>query len=316
MGGHVNGARFKDREAELEWLLSHPVHLGIDPALKALQDFAAARAAGLPPRNRRPYFVALGVIVVVAACVAGAIAFVHRADRPPQKPTVAAAAPTTTAQVDAAVGWAGRELSHEASVLADPESRAALVAVGFGDVVTGPARADYVVATPALRNAARTSATLKKVLTSSVPIALFGTGTQQVVVRQTPVGSRRPLNAADAAARRTADRRLLVDRGIDVTGAARTVLAAGGLDIRAAAVLNLMASSAHIDILRINVSGAEHAAGLPARSIDIRTDNEVAVQAILVSLPQPFAPSTNVRQPNASDHIVWPIDLNPPTSIQ
>jgi hypothetical protein len=317
-----------DRDAELEWLLSNPVHLGVDPALKALQDFAAARAAGPPPRARRPYLLAIGALLIAGCLVVGAITFVNRSHRRSHERPIPAA--QTSAQVAAASRWAARELTHRARILADSRSRAILVAEGFGNVIVGPstgggaqpARAelsfDYVLATPAMRAAARSNAAIARALNSSAPIAVFGTATQQVVVRQVRAGSiqRAQSNRANTAIRRSADRQLLANPAIHVHGAARAVLQTGDLDFRAATVLALMADSAHVAILSINVSEPEHAAGLPARSMDVRTDADEAVEAVLAGLPPSYAPATNIRQPNGANHLVWPIDLNLPAILK
>ena len=266
-----------DRDAELEWLLNNPVHLGIDPALKALQDFSAARAAGPPRRTRRPYLLAFGAVLVAILLVVGAVAFVNRSHRSSHDRAITGA--PTSAQVDTASGWAARELTHHARILADSKSRAVLVADGFDNVIAGTANAggaelsfDYVLATPALRTSARSNGAVARALHSSVPIAVFGTGKQQVIVRQVHSGSihRVQTSRASVAIRRSAGRQLLANPALHVVGAARTVLQTGGLDFRAATVLAVMAGSAHVSILSINVSQPEHAAGLPARSMDVR----------------------------------------------
>ncbi len=315
-----------DRDAELEWLLKNPVHLGIDPALKALQDFAAASAAGPAHRTRRHYLVALGAVAVAIGLVVGAVAFVKSHHTSHDR---AITARPTSAQVAAASRWAARELAHRAPILADSKARAVLAAKGFANVV-GSATAggtkgggatlsfDYVLATPALRTAARSDRAVARALNSSVPIAVFGGGKQQVVVRQVRSGSihRAQSSRASAAIRRSAGRQLLANPALHAVGAARTVLRSGDLDFRAATVLALMAGSAHVSILSIDVSLPEHAAGLPARSMDVRTDAEAAVEAILAGLPPSYAPSADIRRPNGADHLVWPIDLDLPTILK
>jgi hypothetical protein len=252
----------------------------------------------------------------------------HVTHSPPESAQVVAGANPT--EVNAAAAWAGRELSRDAKIIADPAIRAALTADRFVHIQTptatsaGGARAqvaptfDYVVSTAALRATARSGNAVDRALKSSLPIAVFGSGANQVVVRQVStrsgaesVGRR----TAERQARRTAERQLLTNPAIHAHAAARIALQAGLLDLRAATVLVLMANSSHVDIVSVNADEPEQAAGLPARSVDVWTDAAPAVQAMLSNLPPSYQPSGDTRLPNGTHRMVWPIDPEPPTGL-
>jgi hypothetical protein len=220
--------------------------------------------------------------------------------------------------------------SSENAQVVDPVMRAALTADRFVHIQTsaatpaGSARAqdvptfDYVVSTAALRATARSGDPVDRALNSSLPIAVFGSGAHQVVVRQVST-----MSAADIASRRTADRQtrrnaerqLLANPAIQARGAARTALQAGELDLRAATVLALMANSSHVNIVSVNTDEPEQAAGLPARTVDVRTNAAPAVQAMLSNLPSSYQPSTDTPLPNGTHRMVWPIDPEPPAVL-
>jgi hypothetical protein len=335
-------------EAELKRLLRDSVALE-----KLLRDSMAVRAGATPtaPRpaesrpsagRRRRVLLAAGAAAVATGLIVNTVALVHLSLRSPKHAHVAAAPGTSGApgtpgtsgtsaavEINAAAAWAGRELSHDAQIVADPGMTAALTARGFAHIQTvsagsaGTSRTvaltfDYVASTAALRADAASGNAVERALNSSLPVAAFGSGARQVILQQVSsdataeIASRR---SDDERNRRTAEQQLLANSAIHVSGAARTALQGGALDLRAATVLALMANTSHVDLLSVNVDGPEQAAGLPARSIDVRTDAASAVQAMLSNLPPSYAPSADTRLPNGTDRIVWPLDPEPPTVL-
>ena len=94
------------------------------------------------------------------------------------------------------------------------------------------------------------------------------------------------------------------------------MLAAGGLDLRPATVLALLANSSTVELDAITVDPAEQAAGLPARAIEIRTDNATAAQAVISNLPVAYKPTGDTLLPDGAEGLVWPITPIPPSATQ
>jgi hypothetical protein len=240
-------------------------------------------------------------------------------------PSVKVGAAANPAEIVAAVSWAGRELPHDAKIFADPTVRAELAADGFTHAQTpvpsSSAAAltfDYAVSTPALRNMAHTGNPIDRALRRSLPIAVFSSGAREVVVRQVSSASSAAIAArrsTDSETRRTAERQLLTNPAIRARGPARTALQAGQLDLRAATILALMANSSHVEIISVNIDQAERAAGLPARSVDVRTDAAATVQAMLNNLPPLYEPIADTLLPNGAHRMIWSIAPEPPPAL-
>jgi hypothetical protein len=176
----------------------------------------------------------------------------------------------------AAEKWLVANVASEARVTADSIVTSDLMRAGFrrppvayvqidvgGIPQAGSWRDfDYLVSTPSTRFDSTILPELERALTSSVVVAVFGTGPDRVEVRQIlPRGTDHidVRRSADARARQRAETALLHNRRVQVDLLAGRVLEAGGLDLRAATVLALMA---HQALLRINAidSGGGHGA--------------------------------------------------------
>ncbi|MEP7179231.1 MAG: hypothetical protein ABI775_09105 [Pseudonocardiales bacterium] len=241
-------------------------------------------------------------------------------------PAAAPAAPAAPApELTAAASWARRVLSPSFHIIADPAVRTALKAAGFTNFTT-LARTpnsrgqsfDFVVSSPTMRAMARTDGELNRALNSSAPVAAFGSGARQVVIRQatdlslaTVISRRR----ADKDTRIVAERQLLTNPAVHASVEAQAALRAGDLDLRAATVLTVLAGSSHVNVLAVNVDNSERAAGLPARSIDVRTDAPGSASAILSSLPSAFAPSKIIQLANDTNRLSWLIVAVPPVGL-
>jgi hypothetical protein len=291
--------------------------------------FAVRAAPGLSsPRIPTRVGVALVSVLIAVNTVALAVHLGHRSTSDNSPAVAAAVAPDPT--VTAAAAWVVRELPHDARIIADRRLAAALTRDRFTAIRTpsvinsGPAGGrialtfDYAVSTAALRATAGPGSGVDRVLTSSVPIAMFGSGSGVVLVRQASTADAADLaasRAADLQKRRAGERQLLANPAIHAGTAARTALHAGRLDLRAATVLALMANSSHVDLLSVNIDRPEQLVGLPARSIDVRTDAESAVEAMLSNLPPSYRPTSDSRLPGGAHRMVWPIVLEPPTGL-
>lgn len=312
--------RLLDESAAVEAMLLDTV-AGRKPPTTAVPGNVGSAATAQPKTRRRARFV--GAVLVVVLVVVNAVALTRL--NHDSKPTAEiGAAPRTPTVIAAALSWVGRELSRNAKFVADPAVRARLVADRFTHVQTpaGSSGAafgfDYVISTAALRLTAAAAVPVRRALETSLPIAVFGSGADQVVVRQVLSVSKKDIaerRSADQQIRRTAEQQLLVNPAIRASGAARAALQTGQLDLRAATVLALIANSSHLVIISVNVDKAEQAAGLPARSVDIQTDAPDNVQAMLANLPPSYQPSKNTRLPNGTHRMAWSIDPEPPPAL-
>jgi hypothetical protein len=300
---------------------------------RRLAEITSGLRAPSTARSRRGRVLA--GLVLVAALIAGviiALITTRGSDtRPTPRQPAAVPAPAPSAPADPAIAWIVRELATDSRFVADPVTVSSLRARKFGDLIAvdgartipSASRAalqfDYVVATASLRASAAANAPLRSALAGSVPIAVFGSGTSEVVVRQVSALTGRALIVArtgDAESRRTGERQLLRNRALHVSPAARAVLEAGGLDLRPATVLALLANSSTVDLVKITVDAPERSAGLSARTIEIRTDDATAAQAVISNLPVAYKPTSDTMLPDGAEQLVWPITPIPPNATK
>jgi hypothetical protein len=173
---------------------------------------------------------------------------------------------------------------------------------------------DYLVSTPTARFDSTILPPLKQALTSSIAVAIFGSGSHRVEVRQIlprgidGVDVRR---SADGQARQRAESALLHNRRVQVDLAAVRVLEAGGLDLRAATVLALLADQALVQVNAIDSDPAETAAGLPARTVEITVTQPTLVADTVRSLPTDYRPKLVSKLGPTRSQLVWPIAVAP-----
>jgi hypothetical protein len=250
----------------------------------------------------------------VALSIAALVHFANRTDAadrstPPPRAVPAvqpAALPGPSAQ---AAAWVVRELPSSAPVLADAGVSRVLARHGFPPVATD-AIAAFVVSTPALRAAAQHSPALARTLDSSLPVAVLGSGADGVAVRQ--VASVTPAQmAADARTRRSAENELLTNPTFTAGTQAADLLRAGGLDWRCATFLAITASTDRVQLLRVNVDAAEQAAGLPARSIDVRTTSDDRLRAFIRDASVDYRVASARHLTDGSWQLSWPVDVAP-----
>jgi len=173
---------------------------------------------------------------------------------------------------------------------------------------------DYLVSTPRTRFDSTILPPLKQALTSSIAVAIFGDGPHRIEVRQIlprgidGVDVRR---SADEQARQRAEAALLQNRQVQVALPALRVLEAGGLDLRAATVLALMADQALLQVNAIDSDPAETAAGLPARRLEVTVTQQTLVADTVRSLPPEYRPQLVQKLGPTRSRLVWPIAVAP-----
>lgn len=195
--------------------------------------------------------------------------------------------------------WAARNLPHAADVAASGALAAVLRSAGFPHVTANGEKADYFVGAAAHE--------------ASVPVAKFGSGARAVVVRQR-VGVRNAteLWTADAASRRAAERELLRNFNVRIAPGARTALATGDVDLRAAAVVALLAGRGPVSVLAATPRPAEQGAGLPIRSLELRVDDGAA-QDIRAGLSAPYQPASVAHLRDGVQRWTWSLRALPVT---
>lgn len=218
--------------------------------------------------------------------------------------------PSTTAQVAELVAWMRRALPASTPVLADAAAGRSLRAAGLRSVAgpDAPSGARFVLATPALAAAATTRPALAPVLARSVPVAAAGGGAGDVTVRQV-AGLTAAQLAAAATTRRSAENELLANGNLTVPTALRSVLRNGGVDLRAAAVLALVASTEPVTLVAVQQDPAEAAAGRPARVIDLRTGSASGLRDMLLAVAPAYRVASVSARPGGVLRLTWPVDV-------
>jgi hypothetical protein len=174
----------------------------------------------------------------------------------------------------------------------------------------------YLVATELTRRVGAILPQVEQMLRASIPVAIFGRAAERIEVRRILPGGTAGVAdrwAMDGAARREAEGGLLVNPRLRVAASARAVLAAGGLDLRAATALVMIADQTAVRLDAIAVDAAESAAGLPARRITITITKGPRVADALRALPVEYRP-TGLQAPAAGQmQLVWPLAAVPVT---
>jgi hypothetical protein len=294
-----------------------PTEVGTAAAPKGLRRILGF---GLDSGRVRRWTTFLVLFLVADALIAiVAIALVSNDSKTTPQPQAAATLPasTPTLALSGPAAWMNRELPHTAGVLATDTMRAQLVRAGFGKVLGAdgvtPSQVQYVVSNAELRSAAEKNAVLAQLLAYSAPIAAFGDGADQVVVRQTtstPQATRAAHHAAGLRQRAAQERQLLENKRLHFNADGTQVVRNGALDMRAASVLALLADAAPLQV-QIVVDPAERAAGVPARQLLIRSSAPDKAHEVLAALPATYRLASDQQLSNGLERLVWPIDPDP-----
>jgi hypothetical protein len=273
--------------------------------------------------KRWAVFCVLFLVADVAiAAIAIALVSHHSSNAPRSAPAATLSAPSLPASTPSLAltgpaAWMSRELPHTAGVLAMDPVKSQLSRAGFGKVVgtagLAPGQVQYLVSNTALRADAKRNAVIAQLLAYSAPIATFGTGADQIVVRQTTSTSdatRIAHHAGGVRQRASQERQLLENRALHFNAGGARILRAGGLDLRAASVLALVADTTPLQV-QIVVDPAERAAGVPARRVLIQSSALEKVHAVLAALPASYRLSADDRVASGTERLIWSIDPDP-----
>ncbi len=274
-----------------------------DAAVRHRSGAALGRTAGPVRRlRRRPV---LAVAVLVGAVSAG---FAAPAWAAQQRGLFLAPLDRRSQQAEA---WVSANVNRTSRLMVDDAFWVDLVRAGFDrenvvwyyKVDTDPAVQrlsprgwrdyDYVISTESVRSTVDAEPQVAAALASSTPVAVFGTGAQRVEVRQiAPEG----LPALADRQRRAADQRgstgaaLVRNPNVRLPREARDALTGGRVDPHVPSALAALATRLPVDVLALPDDPGETAAGLPARSVLLRTPDPAGARQALTGLPAPYAP--------------------------
>jgi hypothetical protein len=264
------------------------------------------------------------LLLVVALSVTYAVV---RLRNPPQAATsgneITSTAPA--ARLTRAEHWMAANLATGARVGADSVFARLLADTGRPDVdvlsagSTGWPADRYIVLTPKLRNDAQGDPALSAALASSRPIAMFGTGTVRVEVRQVAADGPTALERRwqqDITDRAVAGAGLLHNPRVHEGKAAQQVLAHGGLDLRAVVLVGLLAANVDVRILGITADPSEAAAGMPARRVQVSIAGHASsITATVATMPRVYRPSSITPLSDRERRLTWPVEVAPVPSL-
>jgi hypothetical protein len=177
----------------------------------------------------------------------------------------------------------------------------------------------YVLATPELRSEATANPAISGALGSSRPVAVFGSGTVRVEVRQVAADGPGALAlrwSQDVTDRTVGGTGLLRNPRVHVVQASRAGLRRGGLDLRAVVLVGMLAANTDLRIADIASDRAEADAGMPARRLRIWMANPGRWLApTLATMPPAYRPSSMDVLPDGVRELEWPIALAPVPSL-
>lgn len=150
---------------------------------------------------------------------------------------------------------------------------------------------------------------------SSIAVAIFDDVQVRYILALTPPDQIQRDRDADHADRLGAGTALQNNPQLMSSPTAKAILAAGELDLRAAAVLTALVAQAPVMLNSIAVVAAEAAALLPARSITIYSSDPAAVTQTLSALATAFAPDQVNLGENGAIELHWPISVTPMPSV-
>ncbi len=263
-------------------------------------------------------------VVVVAVGAAAVLLMHHRlagtgTGTPARGSNTTAAAPGQPATAAAVLSWVQRNLPPLSGVVAPEGLAKQLEAVGFTHVVSDDragidwSTVQFLIAGTGPRRPALVAAELAG---HGAPVAIFGTGSAELSVMQLLAGTGSPAvrMKMDATVRTRAGEQLLANPAVHPDAAARSLLAAGRLDMRAATILATLAQNSEVAVGGFVQDPAEQRAGLPIRSMTITVpDLDQANQAVFAAMSL-FHPSATKPTGADSERLTWSPAVAPVTT--
>jgi hypothetical protein len=273
---------------------------------------ATSRHRASASAGRRVFRITLALLAGLAvAGHVGWLAFTHNGTAPRSE---AASAPTRQHSGAAAAEWIRANLPTGIHLLADGVDPPA----GYQPVslaAAGKNWTNYSHLVTATNTAPQLGSALATVWKSSVAVAIFDDIQVRFVLALTPPDQIQRDRDADAAERLRAGAALQHNPQLTSSPAAKAILATGGLDLRAAAVLTALVGQVPVVLNDIAVVAAEAAAKMPARSITIYSSDPPAVTQALSGLAAALAPDQVTVGEDGAIELHWPISVTPMPSV-
>lgn len=218
-----------------------------------------------------------------------------------------AAAPTGTPKVVGtqrdAVAWMHSNLDRGDSIAADPSAAAELTQVGFTRVSALRDRQQlagdikYVIThTPS------TLPALQALLAKSIPVAVFGSGSDATTVSQVQSPDAKALArmmSRNREARSAAGRQLALNSRLTVASGVRPAIERGSIDLRAETLLALLTQNGDVRLDAAPQSDAERRAQAPIRTVVVTVEDVAKARKTVSALPAAYhAQSTMSAKPS------------------
>jgi hypothetical protein len=220
-----------------------------------------------------------------------------------------AAVPVVTVTAEQAAEWSVTNLPPHTPVFSASSPAGGLA--GLRPVTTCP-RGGYLLVDAALRSRSA-EPEVRHCLARSFTVARFGSGSSSAEVRSIAAKVGAVTNAwrRALAAGRRGGAALAANPYVLASPAVRGQLRAGRLDLRAEALLALLAGRGRIRVLEIIADPAEAAAGRPARFVTVEAAEPV-FGVDLTAIAPAYRPSTITRLPGARAGFGWLFEPGPP----
>lgn len=157
-------------------------------------------------------------------------------------------------------------------------------------------------------------ASVAAVWESSIPVAVFPDVQVRRILR-TPLAETIRTREADRADRLVAGTALLSNPRIAPSAQAQAIIAAGGLDLRAAATLTALAGSIPVYVANVEDVTAEAAAGMPARAITVHVADVTKGNTVVSGMTAAFRPDQVTATPDGTFRLHWPLRFDPLPSV-
>ena len=256
---------------------------------------------------------------------------VSRAPTAPSAGPTRPAAPIQPATILGARAWLNANIPRSQRISADPNLVGELRSAGFAAAHAAPGypgaldwHADsMIISTPQTRARAASAPELNAELAASIPVAVFGSGTQIVEARMVfgtsnpDVLSVQAQRQDDATNRRLAGQELLRNPRVTIPAAWSTLVSTGGLDLRASVVIGLIAARTNVAVVAVLVDQPENAAGTPARTVLLSIPPSV-LPGILDTLPAGYRPdriSSPTQHHVQLTQLSWGVTLTPQPTL-
>ena len=156
---------------------------------------------------------------------------------------------------------------------------------------------------------------LATVWKSSTPVAIFGDVEVRYVLARTPPDEIRRNHELDRVERLQAGAALQQNPHLMSSPAAKDILAAGQLDLRAAAVLTALVMQVPFALNEIVVVAPEAAAEMPARSVTVYSSDPAGFTRALSGVVASMAPDQVTVGENGAVGLHWPLSVTPMPSV-